>query len=463
MANIQERRDKDGRLISFSIRVHRGRGADGKQLKPWTATFDVSPTWKEESARKKAEAFAATFEEKCKNGVISDERKTFQEYCEYVLSLKKGSGTKISTIEWYRSLTEKIYPEIGFKKLKDIRASDLNILYRKLSQTKIEPKTARAIVNLEYLLKQKHLTRKDIASETGLSVNTVSIAVRGDNCSIETAKKISDFLEIKFEKSFLVLNQNKTLSGKTVSGYHRLISVVLKQAVKEGLIPINVAANTETPKPEHKKIASLQTVELPSILNALENEPLKWRVIIHLLMITGARRGEILGLRWNSIDFANNRIHIDNNVLYIPSVGVYQDKPKTENSIRWISVPTATMELLRDWKAFQKEIEDERGEYFNNPDELLFTRDDGSPMFPDSVTTYLRRFSEKYNLPHINPHKFRHTMASMLLYKKVDPVSVSRRLGHSQVSTTTDIYADIIAEADVQNAEFLGEIFLRKA
>ena len=62
MANIQERRDKSGKLVSFSIRVFRGRGLDGKQLKPWTATFVVSPTWKEDSARKKAEAFAAQFE-----------------------------------------------------------------------------------------------------------------------------------------------------------------------------------------------------------------------------------------------------------------------------------------------------------------------------------------------------------------------------------------------------------------
>lgn len=53
MANIQERRNKDGKLISYSIRVHRGRGADGKQLKPYTATFEVSPTWTEKSARKR--------------------------------------------------------------------------------------------------------------------------------------------------------------------------------------------------------------------------------------------------------------------------------------------------------------------------------------------------------------------------------------------------------------------------
>ena len=87
MANIQERRDKSGKLISYSIRVHRGRGADGKQLKPWTATFDVSPTWTEKSARKKAEAFAATFEKECREGVTSDSRLRFEEYCNYVIGL----------------------------------------------------------------------------------------------------------------------------------------------------------------------------------------------------------------------------------------------------------------------------------------------------------------------------------------------------------------------------------------
>lgn len=62
MANLQERRNKDGKLISYSIRIFRGRGPDGKQLKPFTATFEVKPTWSEKSARKKAEAYAATLE-----------------------------------------------------------------------------------------------------------------------------------------------------------------------------------------------------------------------------------------------------------------------------------------------------------------------------------------------------------------------------------------------------------------
>ena len=97
MANLQERRDKSGKLISYSIRVHRGRGADGKQLKPWTATFDVSPTWTEKSARKKAEAFAATFEKECREGVTSDSRLRFEEYCNYVIGLLFD---EFSLIDW---------------------------------------------------------------------------------------------------------------------------------------------------------------------------------------------------------------------------------------------------------------------------------------------------------------------------------------------------------------------------
>lgn len=134
MANIQERRDKTGRLISYSIRVHRGRGPDGKQLKPWTATFEVSPTWTEKSARKKAEAFAATFEKECRAGFTTDSRQKFEPYCEYVIAMKEQRGAKHSTIVRYKELTERIYPAIGHIKLKDLRADHLNSFYTALGK-----------------------------------------------------------------------------------------------------------------------------------------------------------------------------------------------------------------------------------------------------------------------------------------------------------------------------------------
>ena len=94
---------------------------------------------------------------------------------------------------------------------------------------------------------------------------------------------------------------------------------------------------------------------------------------------------------------------------------------------------------------------------------FVFAQDNEKPMHPDSVTDWLGKFSKRHGLPHINPHAFRHTMASMLYFNGVDSVSISKRLGHAQVSTTANIYAHVMEEADQKNADILAEIFLKQA
>ena len=94
---------------------------------------------------------------------------------------------------------------------------------------------------------------------------------------------------------------------------------------------------------------------------------------------------------------------------------------------------------------------------------FVFAQDNGQPLHPDSVTDWMKKFSKRHGLPHINPHAFRHTMASLLYFNGVDSVLISKRLGHAQVSTTCDIYSHVIAEADQRNADILGDIFLKKA
>ena len=175
MANIQERRDKSGRRISYSIRVHRGRGAEGKQLKPYTATFEVKPTWTEKSARKKAEAFAATFEKECREGVTSDGRQTFRDYCEYVLELKESRGVKHSTIVRYKELTDRIFPAMGHIKLKDLRADHLNSLYTAIGKGGAGKCSDKAVCKLDLasLLKNKGLTRAGIANASELPLGGV--------------------------------------------------------------------------------------------------------------------------------------------------------------------------------------------------------------------------------------------------------------------------------------------------
>ena len=396
MANLQERRDKDGKLISYSIRVHRGRGLDGKQLKPWTTTFEVSPTWSEKTARKKAEAFAATFEKECREGTTTDSRQKFASFCDYVISLKEQRGVKHSTIVRYRELTRRIYPQIGHIKLRELRADHLNDLYTLLGQEGLNKRTGGK------------------------------------------------------------------LSAKTILEHHRLISTVLEQAVKEGLVPFNVASRATLPKAEHKEVNYFQPEQVAAIRDALELEPIKWKTLVHLLLITGARRGEILGLKWDKVDFAGNRIYICNSVLYSADVGIYETTPKTERSKRYITLPVESMRLLREYRVWQIERRLQLGGYYQDRG-FLFTQEDGGPMHPDSVTDWLNKFSIRHGLPHINAHAFRHTMASMLYFNGVDSVSISKRLGHAQVSTTANIYAHVMEQADQRNADILSDIFLKKA
>lgn len=389
MANIREYRDKTGKLVSYNIKVYRGQDMDGRQLAPYCTTFPVEPTWTEKFARKKAEAFAANFEKDCRMGITSASNKRFDEYCEYVLTLKEQRGTiKHTTLTRYRELTKRIYPAMGHIKIANLQAPMLNQFYSDL--------------------------------------------------------------------------QGIGLCGKTVKHYHALISVVLAQAVKEGIVPYNVAERATLPKLVQKEPNYFQPEQVDAIRDALEQEPLRRKMLVHLFLITGARRGELLGLKWGCVDFEQSRIHICNNVLYTPDRGLYEDTPKTEKSKRYIVLPAETMDLFRQYRKWQMEERLRLGAYFIDRD-FVFTQDNGEPLHPDSVTNYLTKFSRKYNLPHINAHAFRHTMASILYYHGVDSVSVSRRLGHAQVSTTANIYAHIIEDADQRNAEILSDIFLKKA
>ena len=109
------------------------------------------------------------------------------------------------------------------------------------------------------------------------------------------------------------------------------------------------------------------------------------------------------------------------------------------------------MQLLRKYRAWQNEERLRLGEYYQYQG-FLFTQENGNPMHPDSITSWLTKFSKRHGLPHINVHAFRHTMASMLYFNGVDSVSISKRLGH----------AHVIAEADQKNADILADIFLKK-
>ena len=107
---------------------------------------------------------------------------------------------------------------------------------------------------------------------------------------------------------------------------------------------------------------------------------------------TGARRGELLGLKWSAVDYSGNRIHIENNILYAADWGIYEDTPKTETSVRWVTLPAETMALLKTWKAHQDGERLRLGEYYQDRG-FVFAQENGQPMHPDGVTDWMKKFA----------------------------------------------------------------------
>ena len=176
------------------------------------------------------------------------------------------------------------------------------------------------------------------------------------------------------------------------------------------LITYNPAARATPPKPKKPKPDYYQPDEMDEILAALENAPLKWKTITYLLIDTGCRRGEILGLKPENVDYDTGLVVIDHALLSTKSKGVYEGETKT-GSMRVIRLAPQSLELLRKWKTEQLRMKLAQGDRWVDSG-YIFTQDDGSRLHPDSITDWLGKFSKKHNLPHIHPHAFRHTAAS---------------------------------------------------
>ena len=247
-----------------------------------------------------------------------------------------------------------------------------------------------------------------------------------------------------------------------------MISTILAQAEKEMLIPFNPARRATPPKVEKTQANYFQIETVNKITKCLDNEPIKWKALTYLLILSGCRRGEILGLKWKAVDLDKGILKIENNLLYSKTRGIYEDTTKNRKS-RLVMIPPEAvkiMKLYRVWYLQEKMANGDRWQANSvwKGSDFVFIQDDvnpGNPMHPDSITVWLKRFSERHELPHINPHAFRHTLASVLISRGIDIVTVSKTLGHEKVSTTVDIYAEMMKEASEEASETIAKVIFR--
>ena len=484
MANITKRKNKAGEIISYRIRVTRGYDREGNKLKPHEMTWKPAHGMTERQMEKEVQRQAAFFEEQCRNGYALDGRQTFAQYADYVLQCKEQAGIKRRTLERYRSLLIRINAGIGHIKLSDLRPQHLSAFYTQLRQSGIRASNSKAApaVDLRSVLKQAQLTIQALSERAGVSAATITSLFKGNSITAQNASKIAAALGADEKILFSFRTDSRPLSEKTVLEHHRLISSILSQADKEMLVPFNAAEKiVNKPKAARShEVNYFQPEQLEQIRNALEKEPIKWRVMTHLLLVTGCRRGEVMGLKWKAIDLESDTIRIENNLLYSKELGIYEDTTKTDTSTRTVRVPEETVQLLQqyrsEWEHMRRmygslwhsflQIPNGKGELTKQCADFLFVKEDtenaGCPMHPDSLTQWLSRFSQRHGLPHINPHAFRHTLASVLCLNQVDTTTISKWLGHKNVTTTLDIYQHILESGKEQVVNCVSDVILKK-
>lgn len=234
----------------------------------------------------------------------------------------------------------------------------------------------------------------------------------------------------------------KPLSECTVEGVHACLCGILSDAMEGGFLDHNPAWRTYryAGKKKEKVIADEATTQ--RLITALEEESLKYETYFKLIIATGMRRGECCGLQWGDINWQERSIHIQRNVVKITGEDIIVKETKTVAGDRYVYFSLEMESLLREFQrecAWETETYD--GRELEASDYIFRRHGCRLPMTPTTFTWRFKLILKKHGLPTaLNVHSLRHTNASLLIAGGADVATVAGLLGHSQPSTTLDIY-----------------------
>lgn len=464
MANIKKHISKSGK-VTYYIRAFDGYDSKGEQIvrsMTWKPPENLTP----KQIEKELQRQIIIFEESVKKGTCFDSNTRFAEYAEIWLENNKPPILAPKTYIRYQSLLKNINAAIGEIKLVKLQSHHLQEFYNNLRENGIKKVGSYAIgIDLRKIMQEKNISRKELVETAGVSASTITAACKLNNhISIESAEKIAHGLDMPLTKVFQVQNETGGLSSKTILHHHRLISTILAQATRDRIVPFNVADRNymKAPKLDHTEAAFLDDEQIKHVLELLNNEPIKWKTAMYLLIFSGMRRGELMGLEWSDIDFENRVIHIKRTSQYVQHMGIITKSPKNETSYRTVKLSEFMFDLIREYQQYWLKLRSDMldrwchfitikladGSTKTVRNDRLFIKENSTPMNPDSITDWTSNFVKRNKLPHFSPHSLRHTHATLLIAEGVSIPTVSRRLGHSSIATTSKIYVHAIQSAD---------------
>ena len=260
---------------------------------------------------------------------------------------------------------------------------------------------------------------------------------RGLTLSEVSRKVIQEFLDEKGRCGRL--DGKGGLGPKSLRELKNVLNQTLNEAVRGELLTVNPCNLLRLPPKETSRAQFYTSEQLNALLTAVKEEPLY--PLIRTAVVYGLRRSELLGLKWDSLDFENDTLAIRHTVVKVYST-VAKDKTKTKSSYRSFPLPPEMRDLFLSLRADQERNRRLMGKDYVQTD-YVFCWPDGRPFTSDYVSHRFSQLLKKYGLPHIRFHDLRHSCASFFINQGCDLKQVQEWMGHSDISTTANIYGHL--------------------
>ena len=272
---------------------------------------------------------------------------------------------------------------------------------------------------------------------------------------------LGTLMPIDIESFYSYLLQ-KGICKNTIRHIHVTLHQCVEYAVKNDWLVYNPINKVEKPKESITKRQFYNVNEMKDLFNLIKNEELKLPIM--LSAIYGLRRSEALGLKWSAIDFENKKIAIEHKVIQVKINGKYvlykSNTLKTKSSNRELPLTTQVDAILREK---QQEIERNKkmlgNEYNNFDNEYVCVDNMGNLITPSRLTHGFNDIQKKYNLKHIRFHDLRHSCASIMVAQNVSMKQIQEWLGHSNFSTTANIYSHLDFKSKINSAKMVSNAF----
>lgn len=429
MASIQKRGD------AYSIRVCVGRDVYGKQI--WKTTTFTPPAGLTPKKRQKAvEVFAVEFEQKCRNGKLLDgEKITLKDFIERWRSERAEQELQPGTLDKYNdAINHFILPALGHLKLTEIKPHSIN----------------KFLVDLT-----KDGCRHD-GKPGGYSKGTIH----------KISNVLSSILRTATEWEVIERNPCDPVRVKAEDTADKIKFFTPQQtAVFLDYIEHPFTIRTRG----HSRVDDTGKAYVVGDYTSTKELPTQLKVLFTLAIYSGLRKGEILALKWEDVDFENNTVAVTKAAAMVKGEQIVK-VPKTRNSYRVVSIPHSVTEKLRKLQLEQTRYRLSVGDYWQG-EGWIFTQDDGRMMnystpyksLQDILTHYNADKAESDKLPMIPFHGLRHTTATLQIAAGTDVRTVSSIMGHRETSTTMNIYAHNLKTAEQEAVNRVEEMIAKQA